>query len=195
MKTNRIPILAGALMLATVAHVTGQEKPPSDREMRERMAAEEVEAVRREARMAIQAEESRRDGQTAEAREIEAARRSAVAREARDHDMSRHLHGDAPEPPRQRIEHLQQAARHLEQAGFPEQAKRLRAEIRKLDAQQRTKRERGRAEAAGEGMRREIEALKREVKDLRQELRKLRAEIGRGAQPSPADAPEKRGGL
>lgn len=71
---------------------------------------------------------------------------------------------------RERIEHLRQAARHLHQAGQPEQAERLEREARGLE--ERLGRSRGGRVGVG-GNARVLEA----IQDLRREVRALRGEV------------------
>ncbi|MCB1130538.1 MAG: hypothetical protein KDN05_05370 [Verrucomicrobiae bacterium] len=206
-KAHRIAALLGVITLvgtgARLAAQPEQGRPPTGRDL----SVRQEEAIKKDVRMALEAETLRRDGKPGEAREVESARRPGAAREARVAEFRRLVAGEPGRPGAARestpeagkIEHLQQAARHLEAAGFREQSERVRRVVAEMTAAQHAKerkvkqlREMERAPKVDRPdgpppfvveMQRELTSLRGEITELRQALRKLNAKIDEPAKP------------
>lgn len=86
--------------------------------------------------------------------------------------------------PRARVQHLRQAAEHLQAAGFPEYAEKARKEADRIIEQVR----RESAKDVNPELTEKIQKLSREVDELRQQIRRMKAEVT----PKPRKEPEKR---
>lgn len=86
-------------------------------------------------------------------------------------------------PARIKMQHLKQAAEHLQAAGYEEYAAKARQEIQRIETEAR--REAGKGPEAG--MREEMMKLRKELDELRGQLRMMKA---RGDRPLPDQKPE-----
>jgi hypothetical protein len=86
-------------------------------------------------------------------------------------------------PARIKMQHLKQAAEHLQAAGYEEYAAKARQEIQRIETEAR--REAGKGSEAG--MREEMMKLRKELDELRGQLRMMKA---RGDRPRPDQKPE-----
>lgn len=86
--------------------------------------------------------------------------------------------------PRVKVQHLREAAEHLQAAGFPDYAKKARKEADRIIEQVR----RESAQDANPELTEKVRQLSREVEELRQQLRRMKAE----AAPNPPRHPEER---
>jgi DNA repair exonuclease SbcCD ATPase subunit len=101
--------------------------------------------------------------------------------------------GAAGPPPRMKIQHLREAAEHLNAAGYEKLADQARAEIGRIEAEtKRQQTERQHAESSREAgpdanaaIKAEMNQLHRELEDLRNQLRHLKADAAhqRGSLP------------
>jgi protein subunit release factor A len=86
-----------------------------------------------------------------------------------------------PIPPRARIEHLKQAAEHLQAAGYVEQAEKARQEIGRIVEQV----SREAKPDINAGMKEEMNKLRKEMEELRQQIRRMKAEVAPKHDPAP----------
>lgn len=155
--------------------------------MVERMEAREA-AERREERMLLQeAMESHRRGDPAEAGRLRDSLRSPVEKRAREAGVRKDL-GKKPAqplPPRAKIQHLRQAAEHLQAAGYPDYAEKARKEAERVMEQAR----KDSANDANPELTDKINKLSRQVEELRDQVRRLKDEK-REPKPPKDKAPE-----
>lgn len=93
-----------------------------------------------------------------------------------------------PIPPRAKIQHLKQAADHLQAAGYEDQAAKARQEIGRIAAEAR----RDGGADANAGMKEEMTKLRREMEELRNQIRQLKAGAPPKHNPGPPPSPEHR---
>lgn len=101
--------------------------------------------------------------------------------------------GEAEQRPRVKIQHLREAADHLNAAGYEKLAALARAEIGRIEAAARRQQaERQQAQRRGDSspdsntaMKAELEQLRREMQELRNQLRRLKADAAPQHPPMP----------
>jgi DNA repair exonuclease SbcCD ATPase subunit len=95
---------------------------------------------------------------------------------------------DVP-PPHARIQHLRQAAEHLQAAGYTDHAEKARAEIGRLEAEAK-RHEADQPRPDMNPLMEELRKLRREMEELRGEVRRLKAEAPKRIErpmPPPGD--------
>lgn len=132
-------------------------------------------AERREERMLLeQAMEAHRRGNPAEAGRLRDSLRSPVGKRDREAGVRKDL-GKKPAqplPPRAKIQHLRQAAEHLQAAGYPDYADKARKEAERIIEQTR----KDSAKDANPELTDKINKLSRQVEELREQVRRLKEE-------------------
>lgn len=142
--------------------------------MMERQAAKETADRREERRLIEDSIETYRRGDPAGAVRMRESMRNPVekrVREAAKKEIFR-KHPAQPAPPRVRIQHLRQAAEHLQAAGFPDHADKARKEAERIaeEARKQSKND------ANPELTEKVNKLSRQVEELREQIRRMKAE-------------------
>lgn len=143
----------------------------------ERQAAKEA-ADRREERMLLEESmESHRRGDQAGAVRMRESMRSPLEKKVREAAKKETLKRKPapPQSPRIRVQHLRQAAEHLQAAGFPEYAEKARKEAERIVEQARKQS----APDANPELTDKINKLSRQVDELREQIHRMKAEEAR----------------
>jgi HAMP domain-containing protein len=194
MKTpqNRIGKLLGTLVLggwmASPALLSAQEfdPRPGPPPPREDMVPGDMPQDRRLGRVRGQIDALHRMGKHDEAMQLERRIQAATSgahmmmppRDGAKAERKPKIQGErrkdaAPVPPREKIQHLKQAAEHLQAAGYVEYAQKARQEIGRIMEQ-------ARHEAKPDinaAMKEEMDKLRKEMEELRQQIRRMKAEV------------------
>ena len=99
-------------------------------------------------------------------------------------------------PAQDRIRHLREAAEHLKAAGFEKQSAQARAEIARIEAENRPKEDEcccDEGSKANAAIKEELNKLRREMEELRGQVRRLSAEATPKHAPQSPERPEPRG--
>ena len=149
------------------------------------MVAREA-AERREERMLLEeAVETHRRGNPAEAGRLRDSLRSPVEKRAREAGVRKELgkRPAQPMPPRAKIQHLRQAAEHLQAAGYPDYADKARKEAERIIEQVRKES----TKDANPELTEKINKLNRQVEELREQVRRLKDEKREAKPPKDQD--------
>lgn len=140
----------------------------------ERQAAKENADRREERRLIEDSMEAYRRGDPAGAVRMRESIRKPVEKRVREAAKKEILRKNPaqPAPPRVRIQHLRQAAEHLQAAGFPDYADKARKEAERIaeEARKQPKND------ANPELTEKVNKLSRQVEELREQIRRMKAD-------------------
>lgn len=147
------------------------DRMPAERaRMEKRIAARDAAERKEERRLIEESIEAYRRGDPAGGARMRDSVRKPLEKRAAGKEMLR-KNPAQPLPPRARVQHLRQAAEHLQAAGFPDYADKARKEAERI-AEQAAKQP---VKDANPELTEKVNKLSRQVEELREQVRKLKA--------------------